>query len=273
MIKNNIKRLRSEKGLTQRQLAEQAGTSQQQIQRIEAGLQAARVDLADRIATALGVSLNDLFPDLAKLKFEETPSPWGDEAELVAEAGVELDPCLYTFRVRLRGGLERDFPVSARDRSRLRRMALDWDRPQIAVFDTPAERVAINMQALSLCQFLFDPVVSAEMADGTSDVGEGERDGLKVWLVEGGEPLWFGVEYDDKEDDDGELGNVGGLFHDLEIADEERPVSFEDEDGEEVILLSSHVALCTVPLAYVSRALFEAEAEGEEEDEAGAGAE
>ena len=47
---NRMRELREAKKLSQRQLAEQVGTSQQQIQRIETGLQAARIDVAVKIA-------------------------------------------------------------------------------------------------------------------------------------------------------------------------------------------------------------------------------
>ena len=59
-----MRELREAKKLSQRQLAELVGTSQQQIQRIEAGLQAARIDVAVKIAEALGGSLADVFPGL-----------------------------------------------------------------------------------------------------------------------------------------------------------------------------------------------------------------
>lgn len=265
MIKNNIKSMRLERHLTQRQLADRAGTSQQQIQRLESGVQAARVDLAERVASALGAELHDLFPDIRKIKLRKSRSE-NDEAEVAAAAGVELDPCLHTFRVRLKGGLMRDLVISARDRSRLRTIALDRDRRGFAVFDTPIERVAINMQAVSFCQFLFDPLFNVEMEDETTERNDDERDHLKVWLVEGGEPLSFGVDYDDRDDDNEELGNLAGLFYDLESASEGEPVSFVDEDGEEAILLSSDVAFCAVPLPFVSQALLDAVADGEEED-------
>ncbi len=267
MINNNIRKLRTDIGLSQRQLAEKAGTSQQQVQRIEAGVQAARVDLAERLAAALGASLYELFPGLMKLNIKRPSENDEDDEDLAAGLGIELDPSLYTFRVRLRGGLERDFIVSAKDKRRLRNFAHDRDRCQIAVFDTPAERVAINMQALSFCQFLFDPIFNPEMENRAPEAEGDEREGLKVWLLDGGEPLWFGVDYDEGENDDEELGNLNGFLHDLETAFEDKPVSFVDEDGEEVILLSSHVMLCTVPLSSVLPALLDAEMEGEAEDQ------
>ena len=49
MLQNNIKQLRTQLSITQRELAFMVGTSQQQIQRIESGKVAARLGLAQAI--------------------------------------------------------------------------------------------------------------------------------------------------------------------------------------------------------------------------------
>lgn len=46
MLQNNIKQLRTQLSITQRELAFMVGTSQQQIQRIETGKVAAKLSLA-----------------------------------------------------------------------------------------------------------------------------------------------------------------------------------------------------------------------------------
>jgi DNA-binding XRE family transcriptional regulator len=67
--KNRIQELRTALGLTQRQLASMVGTSQQQIQRLETGLQAARLDLAARICSALGKPIQQVFPATKKGRY------------------------------------------------------------------------------------------------------------------------------------------------------------------------------------------------------------
>lgn len=60
---NNLKRLRTEKGLTQAQLAESAGTIQRMIQKYESGerdLQKAQVQTVHKMAQALGCSIEDI---------------------------------------------------------------------------------------------------------------------------------------------------------------------------------------------------------------------
>lgn len=61
MLQNNIKQLRTQLSITQRELAFMVGTSQQQIQRIESGKVAARLGLAQAICSALDKPLNAVF--------------------------------------------------------------------------------------------------------------------------------------------------------------------------------------------------------------------
>ncbi len=105
--KNNIAKVRSELGLSQRALAELVGTSQQQIQRIESGVQTVRLDLAARIADAMKLSLPEIFPELPKKKpkskRKEGRSEVGSDVEFVDQeylkAGIDTDPRHWTLRI------------------------------------------------------------------------------------------------------------------------------------------------------------------------------
>lgn len=60
---NNLKRLRTEKGLTQSQLAEGAGTTLRMIQKYESGerdIQKAQVQTVHKMAQALECSVEDI---------------------------------------------------------------------------------------------------------------------------------------------------------------------------------------------------------------------
>lgn len=60
---NNLKRLRTEKGLTQAQLAESVGTTQRMIQKYESGerdIQKVQVQTVLKMAQALGCSMEDI---------------------------------------------------------------------------------------------------------------------------------------------------------------------------------------------------------------------
>lgn len=52
--------IRKEKGITQEQLAEKTGLRQTHISRIERGVYMPRIDIAERIAEALGCRIGDL---------------------------------------------------------------------------------------------------------------------------------------------------------------------------------------------------------------------
>lgn len=61
-MKNNLKVIREEKGFTQVQVAEKAQLSERGYQYIEAGNRTPNVYLATKIAKALNVTVEELFP-------------------------------------------------------------------------------------------------------------------------------------------------------------------------------------------------------------------
>jgi len=63
-IGENISRIRQDKGLTQAEVAEKAGITQAYLSQIENSLRSMDVKTADKIAAALGVTLNDLMNDV-----------------------------------------------------------------------------------------------------------------------------------------------------------------------------------------------------------------
>lgn len=71
----DLRSLRIEKGLSVHQLAQLAGTAAATISRIENGILHPKYELADRIAAALGVPVEVVFPRFTKhplLKLEDT---------------------------------------------------------------------------------------------------------------------------------------------------------------------------------------------------------
>jgi len=61
-FKNRIREFRKKKGLRQTDLARLVGIFQSELSEIERGVRKPSVYLAKKIAKALGVSLDDLFP-------------------------------------------------------------------------------------------------------------------------------------------------------------------------------------------------------------------
>ncbi len=68
---NKIKALREERGMTQYDLAVRIGVSQARISHYETGRRDLSLELAANIATALGVSVDDLLP--APIAAQPTP--------------------------------------------------------------------------------------------------------------------------------------------------------------------------------------------------------
>lgn len=269
MISNNIKQLRLKWRLTQRQLAELVGTSQQQVQRIEAGTQAATLALAHGLATALQCTVADMFPDVGRLPQMREPISPKDVSRL-SNAGLELDPMGHTLIMQMEGRRGYSFPVSPAENDRVRDILLGDDQSGFLVFDTLFERVAIRLSTIASCHFLFDaPSIAIARATPTTPSG-----GFHVWLRDGDEPHFFDCDADDLIEDElaalGELGELEGIFFDLgAFGDELGTIQLDDVDGEEVILFTSHIAMCSVPLEYVCPSLLDAQNDGLDEDEYG----
>lgn len=76
--RKTMRQLREERGLTQFDLAVKAEASLSSVVNIEAGRQEPRVSLAEKLASALGVSVADIIwpsvDDLAKKRPKEMPA-------------------------------------------------------------------------------------------------------------------------------------------------------------------------------------------------------
>src|SRR5689334_9421253 len=104
MNRNLIRNQRKALGLTQQQLAHLVGTSQQQVQRIEAGAQTIRLDLAVSIAEALKSSLTDLFPGLHRRTKRRAssrsakPETSENRIDQLRTVGIDPDPAEWTLK-------------------------------------------------------------------------------------------------------------------------------------------------------------------------------
>lgn len=67
----NIKKIRKERGLTQKQLGEKLGISQAAIGQFESNKANPKMETIQKIANALNVSLNDLIPDSYEREIQE----------------------------------------------------------------------------------------------------------------------------------------------------------------------------------------------------------
>jgi transcriptional regulator with XRE-family HTH domain len=257
---------RKSRGLTQRALADLAGTSQQQVQRIEAGIQGVRLELATRIANALGSQLGDVFPFMENGRRVKglAASRYALKREQLVEAGIDPDPAVWTVKLFAHDGRVFLYQVPSDEKARLERMVSDGDG-RFVIFTSDTHRVALNLRKFAATQFLFD----FDLVDSTNE--SPEKLELSLHLIASKEPVAFDVEPDQKsqeEADDDSSSQLQNLFFYLEMGQEEDEViSFDDVDGESVYVRTTEVLAIEVPLVCVEPALQNAEFEGYLEDE------
>ena len=270
MAKNRLLHIRKSKGLTQRALAELAGTSQQQIQRVEAGAQGIRLDLASGISSALNCELGEIFPTLAKAKIRKTKLAPRDQLVRngqFSEAGLDPDPASWTAKFFSQDGREFLFHIPSDEKSRLEQMVREG-ADGFVVFSTHTHQVALNLGEFAATQFLFDFGVVEPSQENSDDKLK-----LSLHLIAAKDPIVFDLEPDRKpleEDDQGSLSQLQNMLYYLEMnLEEDEVVQFDDVDGETVYLRRSVVLFLEVPLICCDPALWDAEFEGYLEDEAG----
>ena len=205
---NKVKSIRIKLGLTQRQLADKVGTSQQQIQRVESGRIAARLTLAAEIASALGKPLNVVFPGslgaIAKAVTDIDSSrylPTDVELNQIQETGVEFDSSEHCLRIWLNGHSEPIyFPLSPQEKRRLFQVIqgemADPDVTSFVVFESWDKRIAINLAELVACQFLFEPMVGVNELDSSGVSEPLDKDHVFVFPKGASVPMTFKPEVD-----------------------------------------------------------------------------
>jgi putative transcriptional regulator len=95
-MENRIRPLREARGWSQHDLATAAGTSQQQVARIEAGTQSVRLELALALAAALEAELAEVVPDarrpLARARRTFAAGPRGRAPAIAAGVRTRRPP-------------------------------------------------------------------------------------------------------------------------------------------------------------------------------------
>jgi transcriptional regulator with XRE-family HTH domain len=262
--KNRISQLRKSLGLTQRALAERAGTSQQQVQRIEAGVQGVRLELATRIAAVLGVELGEIFPSLAPDRRPSglAASKYASKRTHFLEAGLDPDPNHWTVKFFAHDGRVFSYEVPSEEKDRLEKIFSRCE-DRIAVFSTNTQWVALNAKKIAATQFLFDR--------GVSSKDEEEEDyEVRLHLIDSEHPVIFGVEPDTiplDDDENGSSSQLQRLFFELEAGFDEGVVAFYDEDRERVYVRMAEVLAVEAPLVCCDPALWNAQIEGQTEDD------
>jgi len=254
-MQNKIKELRTQLSITQRELADMVGTSQQQIQRIETGKVAAKLGLAQAISAVLKKPLNVVFPDSDSLlnKLRDKSSRSDEDLEDIAANGIEMDGCLWTVKLWLRG--QQDYlllPISPADKRRFfsyfqERATPDYEH--FFVFDSEQHRYALNTREVIFHQFLFDgfpPIPDEE--DG--DANEGGYGNVHITMVNGGPIIELCCESETSDNDEfDDIGQLNAFFSLLESEPESTErYQLIDEDGEDAFIRIGSIAMVRVAL-------------------------
>jgi DNA-binding XRE family transcriptional regulator len=257
--------MREKRGLTQQTLAETVGTSQQQIQRLEAGTQSVKLDLALRVCSALRTDLGRVFPGTQRLLGRGRSRKTREElVELhynpkalrdFENAGVDLDPATWILKLRLRGGTQREFVIATADAERLRlNLSAGSHTSRFFVFNSSRVAVAINLSHLLHYYELWDGHVPWDWHDENVSVED-----VTVHLSDAATPLEFEVSADEgspgegSPDEDDDSGQLRGLLFDLQLTGEPGEfLSFMDFDGEHLFFRADDIALLTIPLRLIN---------------------
>jgi transcriptional regulator with XRE-family HTH domain len=262
--KNRISEIRKSRGLTQRALAELAGTSQQQVQRIEAGVQGVRIELATKIAAALGLELPDIFPALVaprqlkrfgQSRYVSNPARFED-------GRIDSDPRAWTVKFFTHDGRVFLYGISSDEKSRLEKI-VSHSADRAVVFAATTHWVAVNQSKIAATQFLFD-------LNAVDDEEHDDEIELRLHLIGAKEPVVFGIEPDTQtleEADHGSSAQMQRMFLQLEMQDDDNVVFFDDQDGERVYLRSTEILIVEVPIGCCEPALWDARIEGDKEDQ------
>lgn len=271
MAKNRVKQIRTKLKLSQRALAAAVGTSQQQIQRIETGAVAARLNLATKLSKALGEPVDRIFPGSGKVieklqaEFENSRYAPNKTYSELSEHGVEADPAIWHLKILLRGHEEElFFEIPPAERRRIYSMVQrETEALSFVVFDTESARIAINLGEMVYCHFLFD------IGEFRDEQEEDEKTGVRIYFSGSTKCFEFTPEVDNPDpDDEGDEGDFGNLFWSLETGPERHErYRFTDVDGEDVFLRAGDIALLQVELPVVKPELLDPDPAEEEDDE------
>jgi hypothetical protein len=171
-----------------------------------------------------------------------------DERQVHAleDAGIDMDPEVWTLKLRLRGGTWAYHVISGIEQKRLWSRLQTRDSASFIVFDAATQRVAINPRHILTWQFLWDAP--------NRKSAEEHADGVRLFFADSENFATFEIDADQAEpgdeDNDGPTTQLQDLLVTLELAGGEGDtvVSFEDADGEHVFLVSSEVSMIEIPL-------------------------
>lgn len=277
-----IKKFRTKKGLSQKDLADKVKTSQQQIARLETGLAPVRLDMAARISEALGTSMAQVFPALAPVlkKFPGEKIRTGRALNELDRTGIEADATNWEADIYLRGGGIADFELTSSNERRLQQALLNWtedaaDRSEpfdFAWFESDLYEVRMNRKHVSYAKThpkRLDTENSVDKAP-SHEVSE-MAPYVLVWVAGEKDPIEIECEEDCPRPENSDFGNLREILMSLDLRNEGRGkedtfISLTDIFDTSYAFRLSDVAMLAIPRLILEPALILNEED--EEDEA-----
>jgi transcriptional regulator with XRE-family HTH domain len=271
---NRVKLYRQKNKWSQRQLAEAAGTSQQQIQRIEYG-SPVKLNLAVAIAEALHVPLSVMFLSskaaLDRFAKEGRAAVQSEEAEnSLLRSGIEVDPMFWTAKVLVRGHEVKDYPIGVADARRAEEIISNdsnsrrpEDTTRFFVFSSDDREVAINLDHLIFWHNCFD----SPRIDTQTDRDEFHH--VNVYFAGIQKPFLFDVDPDEtffaNPKDKDEEGQFRGILFGLELGmGKGEFIGFEDADAE-----VAHIKVDEIAILEVAKTVINPQSADEDVEERG----
>lgn len=299
---NRVKKYREAAKLSQRQLGEKIGTTQQTIQRIEGGVTGVDLLRARMLADALGVDVKQLFPELNKLRAPGGLAQGRNSVETLKDAvGVsdrddddalchpapeeDTDDSLFSVEFRFDCGLTRAWAVSQGYRDYLVEVFNnDRHKPGFICFRSLDREVFLQRDDVRWFRTAYDEDVAETDIERDDQERERMQDSWSILVFFRGDHTPTYVEPKDADDVDLLTASEDEIAEAMEDGSADMQTLSANLDGWDPDLFSnfmiiddpeenrfmfdpSKVTILELPLVLMKPALRQAQVEGEEEDE------
>lgn len=250
---NNLKFIRESQELSPATLAALMCISPFELQKIEQQVTPLRIRDAIKLTELLEISLNELIPGLGTVEIPEKLLKKKyllskDLLTLLNENQVDTDPKYHYLKMIFNNGLEQHYDIDGFERARLYSILQQnhSDAPSFFVFNTSISRVIVNLESLSLCQFLYEVQKERKLVRPTNN-------NVNIYLKCSPEPVSYSVMEDSESISVDSPYILDSQLQNIAQEAESQPdcgdrLCLQDEDGEMVFITWRDVILLEIPL-------------------------